>query len=58
MNTKEALAKVVQVSEEHLIEQEVKECTTLSTKVKEEVEQMRTEHDSFKAKLNAPSISS
>ena len=33
-NTKEAWSKVVQVLEEHPIDQEVKECTMLSAKVK------------------------
>ena len=36
--TKEAQAKVARVYEEHLIEKDIEECATLSTKLKEEIE--------------------
>ena len=35
----------------------MEECTTLSAKVKEAVEQFYMEHDNFKANLNTPSVS-
>ena len=56
--TKEAQTKVLKVSEDDHMEKEFKECITLSTKIKEEVEQMRKEHKNFKAKLNEPTMSS
>ena len=57
-NTKEARAKVAQVSDEQPTEQEVEECATLSAMIKDKVEQVQKEHDTFKAKLNTPSSSS
>ena len=42
MKTKAKLRKVQQMSEEHLMEQEVEECATLREKVKEVVDQVKT----------------
>ena len=56
-NNRDARTKVMQVSEEHPTKQDVKECATISTNIKEEIEQIQIEHDSYKAKLNAPSMS-
>ena len=58
MATHEARTKVTQVSEEHITEYEVEECTILSANFKVEVEKMHIEHDDFKANLNQPSVSS
>ena len=41
------------MSEEHLIEKEVEDCTTLREMVREVVDQVKTEYDDFKEKLKA-----
>ena len=58
MKTETDLSELHQMSEENRIEQEVEECVALKTKVKESVEQVRSEYDHFKEKLNAQVASS
>ena len=57
-HTKDARKKVEQVSDDNPTGKDVEECTTLSANSKEEIDQLQTMHDNFKAQLNVTAISS